>query len=185
MHLGSYLTYDDGARADALAAEYLYTAPLRIAVATVTGASLSFFVCHDFYLLDGDFGDLHTGQGLTMTGFFMVAFPSLHPEHHDFRALFLSDDFADDLCPFNHGSSQTDIFTAGNHQHFVENETVSLDAFNFLNGQHIPGGDEMLLAACSNDCVHSSIPYKKILANSTRKGAVCQCFLYPVFYTRP
>src|SRR5687768_7098962 len=44
--LGSALTDDDCAGGDGLAAVGLYTAVLRIAVASVASAALSFFMCH-------------------------------------------------------------------------------------------------------------------------------------------
>jgi len=167
MHFGSELANDDTACADGLAAEYLYAAPLRIAVSPVTRTPLSFLVCHGFYPLDGNFGDLHTGQRLPMSSLLVVALPSFHTKNRYFWAFLLGNDLTDYLCPFDYRGSQPDIFAVGNHQHIMENEAVSLESFHLFDGQHISGGNEMLLTTCFNDCVHCSNPYKKFLAHFT------------------
>ena len=52
MYFCTELTDNNSSRTDLLAAEHLYAAPLGVAVATVTGTSLSFFMCHGFYPLN-------------------------------------------------------------------------------------------------------------------------------------
>ena len=56
MVFGSALTHDYVARYDAFAAELFYSEALAIAVATVTGSALSFFMSHGISLFLGLLG---------------------------------------------------------------------------------------------------------------------------------
>jgi len=59
----AHLTHNYGAGIDFLSAENLHAPALGIAVSSVTGASLTFFMCHFFLRLplNGYFLDFHAG----------------------------------------------------------------------------------------------------------------------------
>ena len=81
------LADQNAARRHELAAKSFHAQPLADAVASVTNAALSFFMCHMLIpflkvewrkLLRLDLFDLHYGQFLTMADALMIAFSAFH-----------------------------------------------------------------------------------------------------------
>jgi hypothetical protein len=161
MEQGAELPHDNSAGRYLFTTVPLNAPPLGIAVSSIPGASLSFFMCHCIVPLNGYFLDLHTGQLLTMASLFVIALSFLHLEDDYLVSLGLTEDFTGHGGAFNYGPAYPDIVVFADHENLVKNNPVPFYAIYLLNGYHISLRDPLLLAACFYHCIHGLYPSKK------------------------
>src|SRR5262249_8018372 len=117
------LADEDAAGSHLLAAEYLHSAVLRLAVASVAGRALAFLVRHVFFLRDArlraDAGDLELGKGLAVTVLTTVALAAPDLEHDHLAVASLRHDLRAHLGAADEGPADRQLLSA-EHQHFLE-----------------------------------------------------------------
>jgi len=155
------LPYDNGPGRYLFTAEPLYPPSLGIAVSSIPGASLSFFMRHNIFPLNGYFLDSHAGQFLAVTGFLVIAFSFFHLEDDDLVSFCLTHYFAGYLGALNDGPADPDVIVFADHQNLVKNDPITFCAIYLLDGHHVSFRDPLLLSACFYHCIHGLIPLKK------------------------
>src|SRR6185295_3791594 len=144
------LTHQDAARADALAAEHLHSAKLRVRATSVARRAAAFFMCHG--ALPRDLGDLHRSEGLAVTRLLARALALAELEDHELCAERLADDLALDGGACDLGLADLGL-VAADHQHVVELDLVASRARKEIDADGITLGNPILLAAGADDCV--------------------------------
>jgi hypothetical protein len=143
------LTDEDAASGNDLAAKFFYAKTFADAVASVTYAALTFFMCHKpEFLLTDDFFDFDNGQFLTVTNALVIAFAAFHLESELLLAANVFHHIGKDGCTGNRRCAHGKFAVIIDQKDPVKSECRAGFDSQTLNFQGVASGDTILFATC-------------------------------------
>lgn len=169
--LGAPLAEDDVAGQHGFAAKLLDAEALAVAVSSVLGSSLSFFVCHEKKSLEGllqvNRFDLHHGKMLAVTPSSFVALPALFLEDDDFLAFLVFQDLRGYRCSFDGRGTKGGFSVIDDHQYLVYLDLITFICVRkTIQKQFVAFFYDKLAALCLYGSFHVWKRIKKIIFRS-------------------
>lgn len=169
MHLVPDLTDQDGTSGDQLTIEALHASTLSGCVTAITGAALTFLMCHGRYLRalrDKNVADDDLGERLAVANLATIAVApgKLHDQH--LLVATLVDDLCDHFRASNYRSSEYHLVVLADHEHVGNLDLVANLAVKALDLEGIAHLGSMLVPTQLEYSVHKEPPAKQ----SIRRG---------------
>ena len=159
MDVGTTLSDKDVTCQDELTVGAFYAKSFGFGIATISGRTHTFLMCHSGLHLSlcFDVGDGNLGVRLSVTHLALLVLLGLVGENCDFLALAVLENLCGNLCALYEGSADLNAVVCADC-YYVEGYGVVCFSFKLLYEDYLVVGNLVLLAACLNYCVHSFNP---------------------------
>jgi hypothetical protein len=159
------LANDNAARLHCFTTKPLYAEAFAFGIASVTGTTTSFLVCHCLNPpLRRNSSDFYLGEPLAVTSFLPKVLAAIEFNDLDLLVTTMVDHLSGDFTTGNNRRADLDIVTTANHQYLVEFDGITSGGFNFFQFEGLALYHAVLLATAFDYCVHNVLRSVSLLA---------------------